>query len=73
MDVLGPVIEVFTATGAYYWVDASQIVSLEFSPVEHLTDMLWRAASIENDRQSYGASPSAGDVLWDGPDQRIRR
>lgn len=46
-DVLGPVIEVFTATGAYYWVDASQIVSLEFSPVEHLTDMLWRAASIE--------------------------
>lgn len=46
-DVLGPVLEVFTATGSYYWVDASQIVSLEFSPVEHITDMMWRAASIE--------------------------
>lgn len=46
-DLLGPVIEVFTATGSYYWVDASQVVSLEFSPVEHITDMMWRAASIE--------------------------
>ena len=46
-DVLGPTIEVFTATGKYYWLSAEQIVSLEFSPIEHLSDMLWRAAEIE--------------------------
>lgn len=46
-DVLGPNLEVFTATGMFYWVEMSQLVSLEFSPVEHLTDMLWRAAKIE--------------------------
>lgn len=46
-DVLGPVIEVYTATGKYYWLSAEQIVSLEFSGIEHLTDMLWRAAEIQ--------------------------
>ena len=45
-DLLGPNIEVFTATGQYYWLSAEQIISLEFSPIEHLSDMLWRAAQI---------------------------
>ncbi|MCA9050967.1 MAG: hypothetical protein KDA89_19655 [Planctomycetaceae bacterium] len=45
-DLLGPMIEVFTATGQYYWLSAEQIVSLEFSGISHLTDMLWRAAEI---------------------------
>jgi type VI secretion system protein ImpE len=45
-DLLGPNIEVFTATGQYYWLSAEQVLSLEFSPVEHLTDMLWRAAQV---------------------------
>ncbi len=45
-DLLGPNVEVFTATGQYYWLSAEQILSLEFSPVEHLTDMLWRAAQV---------------------------
>jgi type VI secretion system protein ImpE len=45
-DLLGPTIEIFTATGQYYWLSAEQIISLEFSPIEHLTDMLWRAAQI---------------------------
>lgn len=45
-DLLGPNIEVFTATGQYYWLAAEQIISLEFSPIEHLSDMLWRAAQI---------------------------
>ncbi|MEZ6130736.1 MAG: type VI secretion system accessory protein TagJ [Planctomycetaceae bacterium] len=46
-DVLGPTIEVYTATGKYYWLSADQIVSLEFSGIEHLSDMLWRAAEIQ--------------------------
>lgn len=45
-DLLGPNIEIFTATGQYYWLTAEQIISLEFSPIEHVTDMLWRAATI---------------------------
>ncbi|MEQ9408265.1 MAG: type VI secretion system accessory protein TagJ [Fuerstiella sp.] len=45
-DLLGPTVEVFTATGMYYWLSAEQIVSLEFSPIGHLSDMLWRAAEI---------------------------
>lgn len=73
-DLLGPTLEVYTATGKYYWIGFEQIVSLEFNPVSHLTDMLWRSASIE----------TAGDVsgrihvpvLYDGSeksaDQRIR-
>ncbi len=73
-DLLGPTLEVYTATGKYYWIGFEQIVSLEFSPVTHLSDMLWRAAAIE----------TAGDVsgrvhvpaLYEGSeksaDQRIR-
>ncbi|MEP3479188.1 MAG: type VI secretion system accessory protein TagJ [Fuerstiella sp.] len=45
-DLLGPNIEVFTATGQYYWLTAEQIISLEFSEIEHLSDLLWRAAQI---------------------------
>lgn len=45
-DLLGPNIEVFTATGQYYWLAAEQVISLEFSPIEHLSDLLWRAAQI---------------------------
>lgn len=46
-DLLGPTIEIYTATGKYYWLSMEQIISLEFSGVEHLSDMLWRAAEIE--------------------------
>jgi len=46
-DVLGPVIEVYTATGKYYWLSAGQVVSLEFSAIEHMSDMLWRSAQIQ--------------------------
>ncbi len=46
-DLLGTNFEVFTATGAYYWIEASQIVSLTFESVSHITDMLWRSAAIE--------------------------
>lgn len=46
-DLFGPVLEVFTATGAYYWIDCNQIQRLEFDPVTHLSDTLWRSASIQ--------------------------
>ncbi|MCA9059797.1 MAG: tetratricopeptide repeat protein [Planctomycetaceae bacterium] len=46
-DLLGSVMEVFTATGKYYWLNCDQIVSIDFEPVTHITDMLWRSASIE--------------------------
>lgn len=46
-DILGPTLEVYTATGKYYWLSFEQVISVEFSAVEHLSDMLWRAAEIE--------------------------
>jgi len=46
-DLLGPVVEVFTATGNYYWIPFALIHSLELDKVTNLTDMLWRGATIE--------------------------
>ncbi len=46
-DLLGPNLEVYTATGKYYWIGIDQVQSLEFSPPDCLTDQLWRAATIE--------------------------
>lgn len=46
-DLLGPTLEFFTATGKYFWIDCSQIISLELNPVEHLSDMLWRGGRIQ--------------------------
>lgn len=46
-DLLGPVMEIYTATGKYFWIHCRDIVSLELSPVEHLSDMLWRAGRIQ--------------------------
>ena len=45
-DLLGPNVEIFTATGQYYWLAAEQILSLEFSAIEYLTNMLWRSAQV---------------------------
>ncbi|MCA9064903.1 MAG: tetratricopeptide repeat protein [Planctomycetaceae bacterium] len=53
-DLLGSVLEVFTATGKYYWIGFEQVVTLDFEPVEHITDMLWRSASIETTGQVTG-------------------
>jgi len=46
-DLLGATIEVYTATGKYYWLSLEQVVSLEISPMKHLSDQLWRAAEVE--------------------------
>lgn len=46
-DLLGPVLEVITATGAYYWIDASDVEMLEPGPITHLADTLWRPATLQ--------------------------
>lgn len=46
-DLLGTVLEVFTATGEYYWVSLAQVESLEFEKPTSLVDQLWRRARID--------------------------
>lgn len=46
-DILGPTLEVFTATGKFYWIHLSQISELQFDKPESVTDLLWRSAAIE--------------------------
>ncbi len=73
-DLLGPTLEVYTATGKYYWIGFDQIVSLEFSPVEHLSDMLWRAAAIETVGDINGRIhvPALYEGSEKSADERIR-
>lgn len=44
-DLLGPVLEVITPNGKYYWVNMQSIESLEFHPPERLPDLFWRRVS----------------------------
>lgn len=53
-DLLGPILEVFTATGEYYWVGMNQIRSMEFDSPTNLVDQLWRAARIETTGELKG-------------------
>lgn len=73
-DLLGPTLEVYTATGKYYWIGFEQIVSLEFNPVEHLSDMLWRSASIETVGDVNGRIhvPALYEGSEKSTDERIR-
>lgn len=73
-DLLGPTLEVYTATGKYYWIGFEQIVSLEFNPVEHLSDMLWRSAAIETIGDINGRIhvPALYEGSEKSPDERIR-
>ena len=73
-DLLGPTLEVYTATGKYYWIGFEQIVNLEFSAVEHLSDMLWRAATIETVGEINGRIhvPALYESSEKSTDQRIR-
>ena len=73
-DVLGPTIEIYTATGKYYWLSAEQVVSIEFSPVEHLSDMLWRAAQIQTVGEISGRVhiPALYHGSHESDDERIR-
>lgn len=73
-DLLGPTLEVYTATGKYYWIGIDQVVSLEFSTVGHLTDMLWRSASIETTGEVMGRVhiPALYQRSAKSEDQRVR-
>lgn len=73
-DLLGPTLEVYTATGKYYWIGFEQIVSLEFNPVEHLSDMLWRSAAIETVGDVNGRIhvPAIYEGSETSSDERIR-
>jgi type VI secretion system protein ImpE len=46
-DVLGPVLEVITADGKFYWVPISELKSLEFEAPERARDLVWRSARME--------------------------
>lgn len=73
-DLLGPTLEVYTATGKYYWIGFEQIVNLAFDPVVHLSDMLWRAAAIETEGDINGRVhiPALYEGSERSSDQRIR-
>ena len=73
-DLLGPTLEVYTATGKYYWIGFEEVVSLEFDPVVHLSDMLWRAAAIETVGDVNGRVhiPALYEGSDKSSDQRIR-
>lgn len=53
-DLLGPVLEVVTATGAYYWIDAADVELLEPDSITHLVDMLWRPATLQTRTGIHG-------------------
>ena len=38
--------EVLTSSGKYYWIPMRQIRSIEFHPLDHLRDLIWRPARI---------------------------
>ncbi|MCD0461322.1 type VI secretion system accessory protein TagJ [Roseiconus lacunae] len=45
-DLLAPVLEVYTSTGKYFWVDWNQILNLELRAPERPFDLLWRQATL---------------------------
>ncbi len=45
-DLTGPLLEVLTSTGKYYWVGWERIEQLEFRPPRYLRDLLWRQAEM---------------------------
>lgn len=45
-DQTGPVLEVLTGHGKYYWVPVETIASVEFQPPQLRCDLLWRRAKL---------------------------
>ena len=43
-DVLGPTLEILTASGEYYWIAPESLESIAFSPVQNVADVLYRPA-----------------------------
>ena len=44
-DLLGPILEVITPNGKYYWINMKSISSLEFHPPQQMHDLIWRRAT----------------------------
>lgn len=45
-DITAGVLEVYTQTGKYYWIELSRIESVSFTPATRPLDLLWREAQI---------------------------
>jgi type VI secretion system protein ImpE len=45
-DLTASFLEILASTGKYYWVAWDRLESLEFRPVKHLRDLLWRPAEM---------------------------
>jgi type VI secretion system protein ImpE len=55
-DLNGPIVEVYTSAGKYYWVPFENIESIEFRPRTRPRDLLWRRAHL---------------IVRDGPDGEV--
>jgi type VI secretion system protein ImpE len=42
----GATLEALSATGKYYWIPLSSVLSIEFAPVRTLRDLAWRSAVV---------------------------
>ncbi len=45
-DITADVLEVYTQTGKYYWVEMRQVERITFSPAKRPLDLLWREAQL---------------------------
>jgi type VI secretion system protein ImpE len=55
-DLIGPVFEVLTSNGKYYWIPVDRVESIEFRPPQRPRDLLWRRARM---------------IVHDGPDGEV--
>jgi type VI secretion system protein ImpE len=46
-DITAGVLEVYTQTGKYYWVEMSSVERISFTPPQRPLDLLWREAQLE--------------------------
>ena len=55
-DLIGPVFEVLTSSGKYYWIPIERVESVEFQKPQRMRDLVWRKAHM---------------VVTDGPDGEV--
>jgi len=73
-DFVAPFLEVLTVTGKYYWVEWSQLASLEFLPPKLLRDLFWRPAelSIRSGPSAQVYVPALYVGSYSHPDESVR-
>lgn len=60
----GATLEALSATGKYYWIPLSGILSIEFAPVRTLRDLAWRSAVVTlGDAARAPAEPAAASAV----------